>query len=138
MDDASRADASLELLTAHAYLLHHLNDFFVRNSWDSVPEAWRRFLLSLSATDLAELPRARPAGAPASLERFLMDAEALALPRSPPRPGLQWATAGAATVALSICAADSMLPGGHSNLWKGMDAKKARQLYDAQWPRPRP
>ena len=126
--EVTRATSIVALLTTHTHLLHHLNDFFVRSSWQGVPEAWRKFLLSLSTEDLAALPSRMPRGAPASLTSFIADAAALALPRNPPQPGLHWAAAGPATLSLSIVVSSAAAYTGHYDLWKGMDAKKAHEV----------
>ena len=84
--DAARHHATsiLALLHAHAYLLTHLNDFFVCRCWRDVPFEWRAFLLSLSADELAALPSmTHPVpGAPASLVSFISLAASLALRES--------------------------------------------------------
>ena len=109
--DAARQHATsiLALLHAHAYLLTHLNDFFVCRCWNDVPSEWRPFLLSLSADELAALPSmTHPVpGAPASLVSFIARAASLALPRMPSqeeRTRLCWASASKSTVSLSITA----------------------------------
>ena len=112
--EATRQHATsiLALLHAHAYLLNHLNDFFVCRCWDDVPPEWQPFLLSLSAKGLATLPSmTRPvSGAPASLVGFIALAASLALPRTPSQEEatrLCWASVSARAVSLSVTAPSS-------------------------------
>ena len=136
--DAARQHATsiLALLHAHAYLLTHLNDFFVCRCWGDVPSEWRPFLLSLSADELAALPSmTHPVpGAPASLVSFIARAASLALPRMPSQEEatrLCWAAASKSTVSLSItapAAAEAAAASAAEELWQGMDAKKVHEV----------
>ena len=129
------ATSILALLHAHTYLLTHLTDFFVRESWHDVPLEWRPFLLSLSADRLAKLPSlTRPVpGAPDSLVSFVALAAALALPRTPSQEAtrLCWTVVDPRTVSLSLTAASSppaTVASTADELWSGMDAKKAHEV----------
>ena len=136
--DAARHHATsiLALLHAHAYLLTHLNDFFVCRCWRDVPFEWRAFLLSLSADELAALPSmTHPVpGAPASLVSFISLAASLALPRMPSQEEatrLCWAAVSKSTVSLSItapAAAEAAAASTAEELWQGMDAKKVHEV----------
>ena len=101
----STTTSILALLHAHAYLLNHLNDFFVSGCWGDVPPEWRPFLLSLSADGLAALAPHPVPDAPASLVRFVALAASLALPRTPSQEEearLCWAAASPRLVSLSV------------------------------------
>ena len=156
--EATRQHATsiLALLHAHAYLLNHLNDFFVCRCWRDVPPEWQPFLLSLSKSGLAALPSmTRPVpGAPASLVDFVALAASLALPRTPSQEEatrLCWAVVSARTVSLSVTAPSScgenpypsntsprgMAPTSPPNA-PGLDARPpALALLQRRQPRPR-